>query len=144
MRRRVIIEVLMVFMLLFIAGCLSKPSKENITISSANISGTIGRNQVWSGDISVTGDIIVEKGVTLTLLPGTIVTVTAFSDDQHGGIDRPHDEPFPKDPDRKETSSTIIQIDGFLNASGTPDNKIIFTTDKKQTTYDWDGLYIVH
>ncbi len=131
-------------MLILITGCFVSETSEGVIVrSQENVSGTISQNQVWSGNISVTGDITVKKGVTLTILPGTIITVTAFSDDQHGGVDHPHDEPFPKDPDRKETSSIVIQINGFLNASGTPNNKIIFTTDKKQTTYDWDGLYIV-
>ena len=145
MKKELAILVSVVFLLFILIGCsVSEKSEEKIAISSTSISGTIDKDQVWSGNISVTGDITVEGGVTLTILPGTIVTVTAFSDDQHGGIDHPHDEAFPKDPDRKETSSTVIQINGFLNASGTPDNKIVFTTDKKQTTYDWDGLYIVH
>ncbi|MBS3166247.1 right-handed parallel beta-helix repeat-containing protein [Candidatus Woesearchaeota archaeon] len=143
MKKRLIFIFLIIFTFLFIVGCFSKPSGESIIISSTSISGTIDKNQIWSGNISVTGDITVEEDITLTILPGTIVTVTAFSDDQQEGKDHPHDPPFPKDPDRKETSSTIIQINGFLNASGTPKNKIIFTTDKKQTTYDWDGLYIV-
>ena len=142
MKKRVIIVVLVVFVFLF-AGCLVfKKSEEKISISPKNISGIIDKDQVWSGNISVTGDITVEEGVTLTVLPGTVVTVTAFSDDIHGGEDHLRDSAFPKDPDRKETSSTVIQINGFLNASGTPDKKIIFTTDKKQTTYDWDGLDI--
>ncbi|MBI5226528.1 right-handed parallel beta-helix repeat-containing protein [Candidatus Micrarchaeota archaeon] len=86
----------------------------------------------------------VEEWATLTILPGTTVTVNAFSDDQHGGDDHPRDTPFPKDPDRKETSSTTITIRGTLNATGTPDKRIVFTSDQKKTTYDWDGLYINH
>lgn len=142
MKKRVVILALILSLLLLLAGC--SVSKEKTPISPTNFSGTTDEDQTWFGNISITGDVIVEKGVTLTILPGTIITVTAFNDDQHGGVDHPHDEPFPKDPDRKETSSTVIRVDGFLNASGTPDNKIVFTTDKKQTTYDWDGLYLVH
>ncbi|MBI2996015.1 MAG: right-handed parallel beta-helix repeat-containing protein [Candidatus Melainabacteria bacterium] len=108
-----------------------------------NISGEINEDQIWSGNIHVTGDIWVNRGVTLTILPGTVIKVSAFSDDQHGGKDHPHDPPFPNDPDRIETKSTQIIIDGSLNAIGTPDKRIVFTSDSENpTTYDWDGLLI--
>ena len=116
-----------------------------VKIYNQNISGKIKQDQIWSGIIHVTGDVEVEEGVTLTILPGTVVEVAAFSDDQHGGIDHPHDPNFPKDPDRVETQSTKISVWGTLNAIGTPDNRIIFTSKSETpTTYDWDGLHISH
>lgn len=88
---------------------------------------------------------MVKEEVTLTILPGTIIEVAAFSDDQHSGFDQPHDPPFPKDPDRIETQSTKIIINGILNAVGTNDDRIVFTSDSDNpTTYDWDGLSINH
>lgn len=65
-------------------------------VSNTNISGIINSDQTWSENIYVTGDIEVKKGITLTILPGTIIIVSAFSDDQHKGIDHPHDPPFQK------------------------------------------------
>lgn len=116
-----------------------------IKIYNQNISGKIRQDQIWSETIHVTGDIEVEKGVTLTILPGTVVEIAAFSDDQHGGVDHSHDPPFPKDPDRIETQSTRIIINGTLNAIGTSDKRIVFTsTSENPTTYDWDGLSISH
>lgn len=106
--------------------------------------GKIKKDETWGGNISITGDITVKKGVTLTILPGTIITVTAFRDDQHGGKDHPNDSAFPKDPDRKETQSTALTVRGRIHAVGTAEEKILFTSDTKQTTYDWDGLNIVH
>lgn len=144
--RKGALVLLIVVLIILIGGyfVFNKPDGEVKMISDTSVSGVIDQDEVWSGNISVTGDVEVEKGVTLTILPGTIVTVSAFNDDQHKGNDHPHDPPFPKDPDRKETQSTVIQINGILNASGTADKKIVFTSDKKQTTYDWDGLYIAH
>lgn len=114
-------------------------------ISNTSISGTIIRDQVWEGDIRVTGDVTVLKRATLTILPGTTITVAAMSDDQRGGNDHPNDPPFPLDPDRKETQSTLITINGTLHAVGTPDQRILFTSDSANpTTYDWDGLFISH
>lgn len=135
--------LVLILILIFISGCIQQ-EKGPVKIYNQNISGQIKQDQIWSGIIHVTGDIEVEEGVTLTLLPGTVVEVAAFSDDQHSGIDKPHDPPFPKDPDRIETQSTKISVWGILNATGTPDNRIIFTSDRKETTYDWDGLHISH
>jgi hypothetical protein len=108
-------------------------------------SGVLNKDEMWGGTIHVTGDINVISDVTLTILPGTVIEVVAMSDDQHGGVDHAHDPPFPKDPDRIETQSTKIFVGGILNATGTPDNRIIFTSDSETpTTYDWDGLDISH
>lgn len=131
-------------LIVLIGGCLQQ-EKGPIKIYNQNISGEIKQDQIWSGAIHVTGDVEVKEGVTLTILSGTIIKVAAMSDDQHKGVDKPHDLPFPKDPDRIETRSTKISIFGTLNATGTPDNRIIFTSDSKNpTTYDWDGLDIRH
>ena len=115
-----------------------------LIVMNTNRTGEINQNETWSGKIFVTGDITVEEGVTLTILPGTIITAVAFSDDQYGGEDHLNDLAYPKDPDRLETQSIVIMVRGRLNAIGTPDKKIVFTSSKKQTTYDWDGLYLVH
>ena len=96
--------------IIFIIVCAEKgPTK----IQRKSISGEIVEDQVWSGTIHVTGDINVKPGVTLTILPGTVIEVAAMSDDQHGGVDRAHDPPFPKDPDRIETQSTRIFVGGY-------------------------------
>lgn len=114
-------------------------------VSNTKRSGVIFRDEIWSGEIHITGDISTAPWVTLTILPGTVIKVAALSDDQHKGFDHPHDSFFPKDPDRIETQSTQIMIKGKLNAIGTPDNRIVFTSDSENpTTYDWDGLYISH
>ena len=140
-----------IFTLLLGAGVLAVTKKSikkasppaSKIIMNASRTGVIKKNETWGGNISVTGDITVKNGITLTVLPGAIVTVAAFSDDQRGGKDHPHDPPFPQDPDRMETKSTVITVRGRLNAMGTKDKKIVFTSSKKQTTYDWDGLYLV-
>ena len=109
-------------------------------------SGVINEDEVWSGKIHVTGDIDVIEGVTLTILPGTIVKV-ALTDDQHKGRDEPvtGDIYFPKDPPFYEKEKITIRISGTLNAIGTPDNMIVFTSKSATpTTQDWGGLDIFH
>lgn len=109
-------------------------------------SGVINEDEVWSGRIHVTGDIDVIEGATLTILPGTIVKV-ALTDDQHKGRDEPvtGDIYFPKDPPFYEKEKITISILGTLNAIGTPDNMIVFTSESATpTTQDWGGLNIFH
>ncbi len=52
-------------------------------------SGPIVADTTWSGDVSVTGDVVVEPGAVLTILPGTTVLFTAGSTsfDHSLGID---------------------------------------------------------
>jgi hypothetical protein len=135
----------LICIIILISGCIQQKPKSPVEIHNQNISGKIKQDQIWSGEIKVTGDIEVKEGVTLTILPGTVVKVVAFSDDQHSGVDHPRDPSYPKDPDRIETQSIQIIIRGVLNATGTPDKRIIFTSDNENpTTYDWDGLHIFH
>ena len=109
-------------------------------------SGVLNKDEVWGGRIHVTGDIDVIEGVTLTILPGTIVKV-ALTDDQHKGRNEPvtGDIHFPKDPPFYEKEKITIRISGTLNAIGTPDNMIVFTSKSATpTTQDWGGLDIFH
>ena len=108
-------------------------------------SGALNEDEVWGGTIHVTGDIDVNPDVTLTILPGTIIKV-ALSDDQHKGSDIPiTDTNFPNDPPFYEKEKITITIHGALNAVGTPDNRIVFTSaSDNPTTYDWRGIDIFH
>ncbi len=108
-------------------------------------SGVINEDEVWSGKIHVTGDIDVIEGVTLTILPGTIIKV-ALTDDQHKGSGEPQtDIYFPKDPPFYHNEKITITIHGTLNAVGTPDDMIVFTSvSENPTTYDWWGIDIFH
>ncbi len=51
------------------------------------ISGPVIGDQTWSGDIELTGDVVVEAGKTLTLLPGTNVRARTLADNRLGGED---------------------------------------------------------
>ncbi|GIW96443.1 MAG: hypothetical protein KatS3mg110_4484 [Pirellulaceae bacterium] len=93
-----------------------------------SISGTLSSDTMLSGTVHVTGDLQVAAGVTLTLLPGTVVKVA---------------------------SAAFIDVRGTLSAQGTADLPIIFTsfrddsvgidvsgpgTDSGQPG-DWEALY---
>jgi len=115
-----------------------------VEITSANKSGTILIDEVWSGTIHVTGDIHVPHGVTLTIVPGTVVQVQANYDDTGIGGEHIIDEATNIDPSATSeyTKSHIsFNIRGTLIAVGRSEKKIIFTSDADSPyNTDWDGM----
>ncbi len=126
--------------------------------------GVISSNETWSGVVQVTGDILVENDVTLTILPGTKVLISASSDksnmfgketceeedikdfDMLKGINQEWEnicgvhkgEPF-----RDEGNHISIQIGGELHAVGTSDEPIIIKSDAETPSrYDWNHFMI--
>ncbi len=84
-------------------------------------SGVITVSETWSGEVMLTGDVVVAGGATLTILPGTIVKAQPDADDQESGVD--------------ETLIEIIIEGGILDASGTESEHITFTSEGK-----WYGI----
>lgn len=81
------------------------------------VSGLISSNTNWttgSNPYIVTGNILVNNGVTLIIEPGVIV---------------------------KFNSGTSMQIDGELLAQGTTSNKITFTSNTADTAGAWGYIY---
>src|SRR3972149_2082434 len=131
-------------------------------VNNKNVSGVMIRNQIWDGDILVVGDIMVMPWVTLTILPGTSVVITANKDinnmvgwetcdgiknyDMLIGIKEQDDyncgvhynEPY-----RDEGHHITIIVFGTLKAAGTEENRITFKSDSQNPTiYDWNTLLI--
>ena len=80
---------------------------------------TISNDTTWSGNVLVAGDVYVEPGVTLTILPGTIVKfkrIDETSDQNLFAVDSPY---YPQ-------AELIIR--GKLIAKGTDKEKITFTS----------------
>ena len=84
------------------------------TYSQTNVNGFISSDETWSllnSPYIVTGNIMVNEGVTLTIEPGVII---------------------------KFETEKILQINGALFAQGTNDNKITFTSNQLNPTEgDW-------
>ena len=55
--------------------------------SALTTTGLMTNSETWSGKVTLTGDVTVPAGVTLTILPGTTVACWADYDDQAGGPD---------------------------------------------------------
>ncbi|MBI5134957.1 right-handed parallel beta-helix repeat-containing protein [Candidatus Uhrbacteria bacterium] len=156
-------KVLMLIMLIGLSGSgfffySSIPQR----VSNRDVFGTLKRNQIWSGRIRVTGDILVMPWVTVTILPGTIVTVSANKDVNNlfgrescdgienydlltGMISKENDRcgAQPDEPYRDEANHISIIIRGVLRAVGTKDKRITLRSDSQNPTrYDWNRLEI--
>lgn len=130
---------ILILVLVLASGCV-QPSGEPKEIHNTAVSGRYNGDQIWSGEILVTGDVGI--GGTLTILPGTIIKFKV-SDDTNHGEEVPADGYNDLDPTRlreyDQTHSSIYA--GKIIASGTPDNKIVFTSAAEEPNYaDWVSI----
>lgn len=88
-------------------------------------SGVLQRDETWSGEIHVVGQLVVPQGITLTIEPGTTVK-------------------FKHSRDYKNFAKGGLVVDGgVLKAIGSPDKPIWFTSDAdKPINGDWEGIAI--
>jgi len=93
------------------------------------LSGPVTQDTTWSGDVYVNGDLTINQGVKLTILPGTKVSVVPRYDDLSSGAHRNLSE---------------IKICGSLISVGTGKAEpelIKFTSDcAEPSTGDWYGI----
>jgi parallel beta-helix repeat protein len=100
-------------------------------------SGEMTSDEVWHGEVLITGDVHVPPGVTLTIEPGTIVRFTAQSDDQSS------EEYVPEDPSTRPNAMGSILVFGVIDAQGTPDELIVFTSDSDTPgEMDWQSIQL--
>jgi hypothetical protein len=124
-------------------------------VSNTTRKGTVFEDEIWGGEIRIIGDIIVKRGVTLTIEPGTRVLIAANQDaenlfdqpfDMKQGIrqERPGEDPYYRgvhfgEPFRDEGNHISIRIHGTLHAVGTPERMITITSDSPTPgIYDWN------
>ena len=127
---------------IFMTGVLCGFSATLTPVAHAQTtSGSLAHNETWSDTVIVTGDIRVPEGVTLTIEPGAVVLMTAKSDDQRaGGAGMFVSWPFPRADDSMRIQFMVY---GTLNAVGTPDQLIVFTSDSPEPEpYDWVGVQV--
>lgn len=160
MKRLEIVTLLVITFLFILAGCgpLSPlpeiptspptPAKPGAPTDKFTTSGHITEDETWSGTVRITGDIVVEPEVTLTILPGTKVLFAAGSDDQHTGvavIEYYEEKLDPASTLEYEQSHISIDVhpNGKMIARGTQDNPITFTSDSPTPNYaDWVHIYL--
>jgi hypothetical protein len=113
--------------------CRSAASNVNRTRT-----GRMPADEIWRGDLLITGDVEIPPGVTLTIEPGSTIRFTAQSDDQHEP-----DEYDPEDPSTYPATMISILVRGLLQAQGTPQQPITFTTDSDEPgELDWQSIML--
>lgn len=114
--------------------------------------GRITKDEIWSGEIQVKGDIEVARGTTLTIEPGTLVRVAAHADSKNLFLfplfdlkstintTKDYDQYVHRnEPYRDEGNHVSIRIKGTLEAVGTPENGITITSaSSTPSRYDWN------
>lgn len=88
----------------------------------------IDSDTIWSGEVDVSEDVLVQKGATLTILPGTKITI------------------FKNESTRTEpeylSSLTEITVRGVLRAVGSEDAPISFLMSSAGVSKDWAGIIV--
>ena len=110
-------------------------------IVNAKISGRYFGNQIWGGEIIITGDT--EILGNLTVLPGSVVKFVV-GDDRRQGDEVEKDGFNDNDPTRQKSYTTThasLFVLRKLIAQGTKDKKIVFTSNaEKPYLADWEAV----
>ena len=92
----------------------------------SQVSGKIGQDARWCGEVEVVGNVLVAQEATLTIAPGTVVRFRPY----RAGLR----------PDRR----LRLRVEGRLVARGTSEQKISFTTAHKEPLNgDWSMVELV-
>ncbi len=93
------------------------------------LTGVLERDMVWRGKIALRGDVVIAKGVTVTVAPGTEIIFLAPGPGEDQLTDHPH---FP--------GSELI-VRGRILARGTPAAPIVFRgADPAAAPGSWGGI----
>jgi parallel beta-helix repeat protein len=111
--------------LVAVAVAIMAPAAAALGAGETIVRGGIAADAVWEGSVSVVGQVVVKKGATLTILPGTTVRF-AWSDEDGNGI-----------------GDGELNVEGRLVARGTRERPITFTSAREAPApKDWTYVMI--
>ncbi|RMG57590.1 MAG: hypothetical protein D6713_09390, partial [Deltaproteobacteria bacterium] len=111
---------------LLFGGCSHLPPGAHRGSSSEFF--VIDRDVTWKGEVLVDGVVVVRKGATLTIEPGTRVAFTSRPlkiGDEHEGFSRPG-----------------MKVEGRVVARGTEEMPVTFTAENPAGPESWDRIYL--
>ena len=121
-------KIFLIFIIILIIGVPTivvfiLPTPEEKPPGPNFVGGTITEDTTWNGHVYVQESVIVAKGVTLTILPGTFVEFKHFRG--YKNVSR----------------TSLLTGGGNIKAIGSPDQQIWFTSDAEQPINgDWGGI----
>lgn len=113
------VHIFVILALVFV--CTSAWGAEPLLLNKAYIT----KDTTWSGTVILTGQNVVRRGITLTILPGTVIKF-AWSDEEKDAV-----------------GDGELTVEGRLIAKGTKEAPILFTSAKeKPAMKDWTFVQI--
>ena len=140
MSKKKTVLVLLILLLTAVGFIIIKFSSTT-KFANTKVGGRYFGNQIWSGEITVTGDT--EILGNLTVLPGSVVRFVV-GDDRGWGDEIEKDGFNDNDPTRLRsyttTHSSLFVLQRLI-AKGTKDKKIVFTSNaEKPYLADWEAI----
>jgi len=133
--------LVLLILLLTAVGFIIIKFSSTTKFANTKVGGRYFGNQIWSGEITVTGDT--EILGNLTVLPGSVVRFVV-GDDRGWGDEIEKDGFNDNDPTRLRsyttTHSSLFVLQRLI-AKGTKDKKIVFTSNaEKPYLADWEAI----
>lgn len=106
------------------AGAVSQSRFEKTSVKITD--AVLTQNTIWSGEVVIRGVVLVKKGVTLTIEPGTKVRFVRV------------------DKDLNNVGDGELRVEGRIVARGTAMEPIVFTSaEQSKVTRDWSYVHLL-
>ena len=129
MRRRAAVPA--AFALLLLAACAScagrrtPPGARGTPPAEVLPVRGLTADETWRGEVRVVGSVVVPRGITLSIEPGTVVRFARIDVDGDG------------------IGDSELYVEGSLVAEGAPGRPIVFTSaEKEPSPRDWKYLFV--
>jgi len=129
-KKKWIVNLILLLSIAIVIQPILAIGKSNITTS-----GVLAHDEVWSGKVHITGDVVIPERITLVIQPGTIITFTSNSSDND--VEMPVLE-------KLGVNKCSLIVKGDLRIKGEKNNKVVMGElvydVNRQTTISWGGI----